>query len=449
MCIDIPKQIKSVLIRLQDSGYSAYVVGGCVRDKILGTEPKDWDITTSALPDEVKAVFSDLPVIETGIKHGTVTVIAEKNRTPVEITTFRTEFGYSDNRRPDRVEFVSDIKSDLSRRDFTMNALAFDGNEQNGILDVFDGISDIKNRCIRCVGNPAQRFEEDALRILRALRFAAVLGFNIEESTAAAIHGKKYLLENIAAERIFSEFKKLMCGFNCTLILREFRDVIAVFIPEIKDMFDFPQNTKYHCYDVWEHTLHSIDGVKRDVTLRTAMLFHDAGKPKCHTCEITDGGTEVDHFYAHAAVSEKYAAAALKRLKADNELYNSVTELVKYHGDMIAPNKKSVGRRLSKIGEVRMRQLLAVKRADALAQSPEFRAERLIELDNIIRILNEVIESNSCVGLKQLEINGNDCIKLGYCGREIGKVLNDVLDAVIDERIHNTREEILKFINKN
>lgn len=449
MFIEIPKQIKSILVRLQDSGYSAYAVGGCVRDKILRAEPKDWDITTSALPDEVKDIFSDLPVIETGIKHGTVTVLAGKKRIPVEITTFRTEFGYSDNRRPDRVEFVSDIKSDLSRRDFTMNALAFDGNKQSGVLDVFGGIDDIKNRCIRCVGNPVQRFEEDALRILRALRFAAVLGFDIEENTAAAIHETKHLLENIAAERIFSEFKKLICGVDCTLILREFRDVIAVFIPEIKDMFDFPQNTKYHCYDVWEHTLHSIDGVKRDAVLRTAMLFHDAGKPKCHTCEITGDGRTVDHFYAHAAVSEKYASAALKRLKVDNEFYSSVTELVKYHGDMIVPTKKSISRRLSKIGETRMRQLLAVKRADTLAQSHKFRAERLIELDSIIRILNELIESNSCVGLKQLEVNGNDCINLGYRGREIGEVLNAVLNAVIDERIHNDREEIFEFIKKN
>lgn len=454
MRISIPKQIKSVLLRLQNSGYDAFVVGGCVRDKILGTEPKDWDVTTSALPDEVKGVFDDLPVIETGIKHGTVTVLAGEEHMPIEITTFRTEFGYSDNRRPDKVEFVTDIKADLSRRDFTMNALAFDGMEESDILDVFGGISDIFRGCIRCVGDPVQRFREDALRILRALRFAAVLGFEIEENTASAIHKTKSLLKNIASERIFCEFKKLMCGCDCTRILREFRDVIAVFIPEIECMFDFPQKTKYHCYDVWEHTLHAIDGAARNPILRTAMLFHDVGKPSSRTTEIVENNiennSEVDHFYNHAEISEQYAKTALTRLKTDNEFFNAVTCLVRAHGDTLIPSRKSVSRKLNKIGEERFRQLLCVKRADILALSPEFRAERLIELDEVVRVLSEITENKSCSCFKieHLAIDGYDCIKLGFKGREIGSVLNKVLCAVIDEKVENNKRDILGYIDK-
>lgn len=446
MQIPVPEQIKSILKQLQSSGYDAFVVGGCVRDSILGTEPEDWDVTTSALPSEVKTVFADFPVIDTGIKHGTVTVLAGEEHIPVEITTFRTEFGYSDSRRPDRVEFVTDIKSDLSRRDFTMNALAFDGRSESGVLDIFGGMSDIRIRRIRCVGDPEERFKEDALRILRALRFAAVLGFEIEEKTALALHKTKELLKNIASERIFSEFKKLICGCDCTRVLREFRDIIAVCIPEIECMFDFPQNTEYHCYDVWEHTLHAIDGVERNPVLRTAMLFHDAGKPESRTTEIIGGGMEIDHFYNHAEISEKYAKTALKRLKTDNEFANSVTELVRVHGDTVLPSRKAVRRKLNKLGETQLRYLLAVKRADILAQAPEFRAGRLCELDKVVRILNELIKSNSCFGVKQLAIDGHDCIDLGYRGKEIGVVLNKALYAVMDEKVKNEKEDLLNYI---
>ncbi len=448
MRISVPEQIKTVLTKLHNSGYDAFVVGGCVRDQILGLTPKDWDITTSAMPNDVKEMFADLPVIETGIKHGTLTVLVGKEHIPIEITTFRTEFGYSDNRRPDKVEFVNDIKFDLSRRDFTINALAFDGGSESAVLDLFGGIDDIFDRCIHCVGDPEARFREDALRILRALRFAAVLGFEIEENTANAIHATKDLLKNIASERIFGEFKQLICGCDCTRIMREFRDVIAVCIPEVKRMFDFPQNTKYHCYDVWEHTLHSIDGVERDPVLRTAMLFHDSGKPESHTTEDVNGNN-IDHFYSHAAISEKYAASALCRLKTDNEFCTAVTELVKHHGDMVNAARKSVRRKLNKLGETRLRQLLAVKRADVLAQAPEFRTERLIELDSVIRVLNEVISSNLCFGIKQLAIDGHDCIELGYRDKQIGDVLNDVLHAVIDEKVANKKADILRYISEN
>lgn len=444
---NIPLSVNEVLTRLKGEGYDAYAVGGCVRDQILGAQPKDWDVTTSAKPDEVCAVFSDVPVIKTGIKHGTVTVLSGDERLPVEVTTFRTEFGYSDNRRPDRVEFVADIKEDLSRRDFTMNALAYNG-ESGEVLDFFGGEADIGNRLIRCVGDPNVRFDEDSLRILRALRFASVLGFEIEKDTAAAIHKKRGLLKNIAAERIFGEFKKLLCGVDCTKILCEFRDVIAVFIPELRAMFDFEQNTKYHCFDVWEHTLRSIDGVPRCAELRAAMLFHDSGKPYCKTVEVLDAGSRTDHYYGHPAFSEKFTDAAFSRLKTDKKFLETVTCLVKYHDAVIPPTEKAVRRWLNRLGEEGFLRLLAVKRADVLAQAPEYRLERLIELDKLRQTVYDVINRGKCFGIKDLAINGNDCIELGLEGVEIGKALKTALDVVIDEIIQNEKTSIINYLRQ-
>lgn len=440
--IYIDKSVMTVLEQLHACGFDAYIVGGCVRDSIIGEIPKDWDVTTSALPEEVREVFSGFTVIDTGIKHGTVTVILD--HVPIEVTTFRTEFGYSDNRRPDRVEFVTDIRADLSRRDFTMNALAYDGVSDN-VLDLFGGRADIEARCIRCVGDPAERFEEDALRILRALRFSAVLGFEIDHDTASAVHEKRKLLKNIAAERIFSELKQLLRGADCTRVLREFGDVIAVFMPEIKAMFGFSQNIKYHCYDVWEHTLHSIDAVPRDAALRFTMLFHDSGKPECRTVEAAENGS-IDHFYGHAEVSRVLAGTVMERLKTDNRFYDTVTDLICRHDVYIPPTRKGVKRWLNKLGEERFWQLLAVKRADTLAQALEFRLERLIELDTLKRLADDVIKSGSCFGLKDLAINGDDCISIGLRGREIGSALNSALNAVMDERISNNKQDILDYL---
>lgn len=445
--INLPLPVNEVLAKLKDRGYDAYTVGGCVRDQILGAVPKDWDVTTSAAPDEVCAVFADMPVIKTGIKHGTVTVLAGDEHLPIEVTTFRTEFGYSDNRRPDRVEFVTDIKDDLSRRDFTMNALAYNG-ENCAVLDFFGGETDIENRLIRCVGNPRVRFDEDSLRILRALRFASVLGFEIEQNTAEAIHEKCGLLNNIAYERIFSEFRKLLCGVNCTKVLREFRDVIAVFIPEISAMFDFKQNTKYHCFDVWEHTLRAIDGVPRRAELRAAMLFHDSGKPHCKTVEVLSDGSKTDHYYGHASFSAEFADAVFCRLKTDKKFSETVIRLVKYHDSVISPTEKAVRRWLNRLGEEGLMQLLAVKRADVLAQAPEYRAERLIELDKVRQTVYDVLKCGKCFGIKDLSVDGNDCIELGLKGVDIGKALKAALDAVIDEVIPNEKKDIINYLRQ-
>jgi len=282
MNIKLPKDVIYILQRLENSGYSAYVVGGCVRDALLGNAPQDWDICTSALPQQVINTFSDYRVIKTGIKHGTVTLMLNSNM--YEITTFRTEKDYSDNRRPDTVEFVADIKEDLSRRDFTVNAMAY--NPKQGLIDLFFGLDDLDMHIIRTVGNADVRFNEDALRILRALRFSAKLCFNIEKSTAASVHRNKGLLNNIAAERILAEFKQLLLSENAVNILREYYDVISVFIPEISPMVGFCQYNSYHCYDVWEHTLHALSYADNNIIIRLAVLFHDIGKP--HSLLLTN-----------------------------------------------------------------------------------------------------------------------------------------------------------------
>lgn len=318
MKINVPEEVKTIIKRLNSQGFSAYVVGGCVRDSILNRKPQDWDISSSAKPEQVKEIFYDMGVIETGIKHGTVSVIINHN--PYEVTTFRCDGEYKDNRRPDTVTFVSDIDIDLSRRDFTINALACGCEDSSEVIDLFGGIEDIKNGIVRCVGEPEKRFSEDALRILRALRFASVLGFDIDNKTSIAIHKQRDLLKNISVERIMSEFKQLVCGINAVSIIREFRDVIEVFIPEITAMFEFNQNTPYHCYDVWEHTLHSVEMIEPEVDLRFTMLFHDIGKPKVYSEEILENGNSLGHFYAHAKYSEEIAAKILNRLKSDNRL---------------------------------------------------------------------------------------------------------------------------------
>lgn len=444
MKINVPEEVKTILKRLNSHGFSAYVVGGCVRDKILNREPQDWDISSSAMPEQVKEVFSDLGVIETGIKHGTVSVIINHN--PYEVTTFRCDGEYKDNRRPDTVTFVSDISIDLSRRDFTINALACGCEDSNEIIDLFGGIDDIKNGIIRCVGEPEKRFSEDALRILRALRFASVLGFNIDKKTSMAIHKQRALLKNISVERIMSEFKQLICGMDAVSIIREFRDVIEVFIPEVASMFGFSQNTPYHCYDVWEHTLHSIDNIEPVVDLRFTMLFHDIGKPEVYSEEILENGDTLGHFYAHAKYSEEIASKVLNRLKSDNQLLHDVKNLIRMHGDQIPLSKPAIKRKLNKIGIELFRKLLKVKRADILAQSPGLVDERIKSLKDIESLLDEIISEEECFNLKDLKINGRDLVELGFSGCEIGKTLKVILDAVVDGKIDNNKDEILEFI---
>ncbi len=452
--ISVPEALMSVIAALNAAGYLAYPVGGCVRDSLMGKAPKDWDAAVSAKPEQVKRVLAKLnyKIIDTGIKHGTVTVIADG--APYEITTFRTDGSYTDNRRPDSVEFVSDIRDDLSRRDFTINAVAYDCAADR-VIDPFGGRRDINAGIIRCVGDPDKRFTEDSLRILRGLRFASVLGFEIEESASVSMKKHAELLKNVSCERIYDELKMMICGEHIGPVLREYRDIFARVIPEIEPMFDFPQRNPYHCCDVWEHTIRAVENTPPEAALRFAALFHDSGKPGTHSAEILPGGAVIDHFYNHGALSGKLADSALSRLKADNFTKDSAVYLAARHGDMISPTKKSVRRRLAKLdaefkdGKAVFDMLIKIKLADVSAQAEHVRQNRVSELNETARLADEIIAEKDCFTLKDLAVNGRDMISLGFSGSDIGRILNDVLDKVISEELSNDRGAIIEYINKN
>ena len=359
----LPPAVAAVLSRLQSGGFAAYVVGGCVRDSLLRNTPADWDVTTAARPEEILSLFADHRTIAVGQQHGTIGVLTDIG--VVEITTFRVESGYSDSRRPDAVAFVTDVTDDLARRDFTVNAMAY--NDVEGLVDPFRGQEDLAARRLRCVGEAKTRFSEDALRILRGLRFAAILGFSIEENTARALHETGPLLQHIAPERVAAELARLLCGENVLAILEEYRDVLAVVLPEVVPMFDFEQRSPYHIYDVYRHTLHALAAAPADPLIRWAVLLHDCGKP--HTFTIDEAG--VGHFKGHADVSVSLADAALKRLRLDNDTIYNVTELIKYHDRPVLPTAPAVKRVLNRLGEAQLRRLIEVKRADNAAHAPE------------------------------------------------------------------------------
>lgn len=436
----LPKEVEYIIDTFYNAGYKAYAVGGCVRDSLMNKQPYDWDICTNALPQTVKQLFSAHNVIETGIKHGTVTLVIDK--IPYEITTFRKETTYSDNRHPDSVDFVSSLEDDLSRRDFTVNAMAY--NHYDGLIDLFNGRADLINKIIRAVGNPDQRFNEDALRVLRALRFASTLEFAIERETKIAIQKNKHLLNNIAKERIWAEFKKLMLGGGCVGVLREFAEVIAVFIPDLTPMIGFKQNHPMHCYDVWEHTLHALENAKPDLLLRLSVLFHDIGKPKTHFTD--DKGTS--HFYGHNNVSKEIAFNSLTALRVENSLKKDVVTLVDFHDRVITATEKSIKRSIYKIGsESLFVLLLQVKLCDIKAQTPLIVNERVEEINNITNIFNKLQNYNKLVTtVKALDINGNDIILLGVKdGKLIGKILSRLLIMVVDGRVQNNHKELIKM----
>lgn len=437
--IFIPDFCKKIIACLNDCGFEAYLVGGCVRDSLMGKIPHDYDITTNATPDEMKKAFEGLKVIETGEKHGTLTVLIDGNS--VEVTTYRIDGDYQDNRRPDFVEFTRNIKEDLSRRDFTVNALAF--NEQDGLIDLFSGEKDIEKKTIKCVGEADIRFSEDALRILRALRFSSTLGFEIEEKTATSILKNRNLLKKISSERIFAEFKKLITGENAEKILIDFKEVIAVFIPEIRPCFGFDQRTKYHQYDVYTHIVKTVVACENDEILRLACFFHDIEKPSVFTLDKNGTG----HFYGHPKPSAETTRAVLKRLKADNKTIQTVVDLVKYHDRQIAPSEKSVKRFLSKASPEFLRLLIKIKRADSLAHAVQYR-NREEYLTSLLEILEKIEREEQCFKLKDLKINGNDLIDLGFFGEEIGIVLKKLLKAVIDGEVNNEYEELIRYIKK-
>lgn len=431
----LPQSVVIALELLNSNNFEAFVVGGCVRDAIMGNNENDYDVTTSALPHETMSVFKDYKVIETGIKHGTVTVII--NHFHIEITTYRIDGEYTNNRHPDNVSFTRDLSGDLSRRDFTMNALCY--HPKLGFIDYFNGISDIQNRIIRTVGNANERFNQDALRILRALRFSAVLGFNIEDNTALAIHQNKHLLNNISVERIASELNKIICSNSVKGIFTNFYDVFSVFIPEIIPMVGFKQNNKYHVFDVFTHTLVATEHIKGDAHLRLAMLLHDIGKPHSYS----EGDDGIGHFYAHAKASCTLAREILNRLKYDNFTKDRVLTLIKYHDIQINPTHSSIKKLLAKLGSDVFFEILEIKRADCIAQNPDY-IHRLVDIDTIFSIAHEIINAKECFLLKSLAINGSDLISIDIpAGKDIGVILKKLLELVISDNTLNTRDILL------
>ena len=432
----LPEGAAFILERLGSRGHAAYVVGGCVRDALMGLEPKDFDICTDALPEQMQAIFSDCRVVETGLKHGTLTVL--HHHIPYEVTTFRVDGAYSDHRHPDGVTFVSDVTADLARRDFTVNAMAW--NPQTGLVDAFGGQEDIKRKLIRCVGDPETRFGEDALRILRALRFASVYGFAIEERTAAAIHALRDTLHDVAAERIRIELAKLLCGQAAETILREYCDVIYTLMPELEKMHNFDQRTPYHRWDVWEHTIRALSAAPASEVLRLTMLLHDSGKPDAFTLDQNGVG----HAHGHPKRSQEIARDILTRLRVDNATLDRVLLLVANHDYPLTPDRRILLRRLNKFGEEVLRQLIEVHRADGLGKgtvSPE-----IIEdwTRTMLRSLDAVLAENPCFSLKDLAVNGSDLIAIGIPkGRAVGQCLQTLLEHVIDGKLPNDRNALL------
>lgn len=437
--ISAPEQVKTALRRLHESGFAAYAVGGCVRDSLLGKTPLDWDITTDARPEETERVFFDCRLIETGLQHGTVTVLLDGM--PLEITTFRVDGDYLDARHPESVSFTRNLKEDLLRRDFTVNTLCW--NEQDGVVDLCGGLLDLQNGILRAVGDPDRRFTEDALRILRGIRFASVLGFSIAPQTAESILQNRQLLSKVAAERIRVEFSKLLCGKNAAEVLDEYREVIAVFIPEVRALFDCQQNTVYHCFDVYRHTLATLENTEPTEKMRLCMFFHDFGKPFCRKTD--KNGT--DHFKGHQKVSAEIVEPILKRLRYDNSTVKTVTGWIAIH-DLNAPKTKIEAKRLlSQIGEENYRALIKIKRADCRGKaSPHAIDEKLRRMEGF---LAEILENKECYSLRFLAVNGDDLKAVGITdGKEIRDTLNRLLDLVITEQCENERTALLALTNR-
>ena len=435
MRIQLPEHVNQIIHRLQQEGYDAYAVGGCVRDTLLGRTPQDWDITTSAKPEVVKSLFSH--TIDTGIEHGTVTVMLQ--HVGYEVTTYRIDGEYEDARHPKSVTFTGNLVEDLKRRDFTINAMAY--NDETGLVDAFDGIGDLKKGVIRCVGNPHDRFGEDALRMLRAVRFAAQLGFSIEEETRQAAFDLSSNLQKVSAERIQTELVKLLVSDHPEEMRTVYElGLTRIFLPEFDRMMETPQITKHHCYSVGEHTIHAMMEVPADRILRLTMLLHDVAKPVCRT---TDENGQ-NHFKGHPAVGADMARTILRRLKFDNDTTALVCLLVRCHDDRPQITPRNVRRAISRIGVCHMQQLLAVKRADTLAQSLYQRDEKLAYIDSYEKTFEQICEENQCVQKKDLAVNGKDLIAQGMKpGKELGEVLQALFEQVLDDPSCNTKEKLL------
>ncbi|MGN0145536.1 MAG: CCA tRNA nucleotidyltransferase [Clostridium sp.] len=435
--LKMPCDVKYIIDVLKNNGYEGYMVGGCVRDLLLKREPNDYDITTNAKPEIVASLFDK--VILTGLKHGTVTIILNNNQ--YEVTTYRMDGDYQDSRHPENVTFVNDIKEDLSRRDFTINAMAY--NEENGLVDYFNGIEDLNNKIVRTVGDPVKRFNEDSLRMLRAVRFSVQLDFRIDKSTMEAVKKLSRKIQNISKERIREEFNKIIIKDPWGLkILHECR-LLGYIVEELEKSYGLDQNNPYHIYDLFEHSIRSSCYIKDDLTLRLTMLLHDLGKLKTRT--IDDKG--ISHYYGHAKESEHMAECILRNLKYDNNTISKVKKLIYYH-DCEFKKKLSVKKIMNIIGAELFKDLMMVKRADISAQNPIYEKERICSLDNIEKIYNEIINEKECFQLKDLDISGNDLIELGVNkGRDIGIMLNFLLESVMKNNEYNSKENLIKLVN--
>ncbi len=433
--ITLPRSVCRLIDILETNGHEAFVVGGCVRDSLMGREPNDWDICTSARPEEMKTCFSDFPVIETGLKHGTLTILMDHQ--PFEITTYRIDGDYSDGRRPDQVTFTSSLTADLARRDFTINAMAY--HPAAGLVDPFSGQRDLRHRTIQCVGTAVKRFEEDALRIMRAIRFASQLEFDIEGKTAAALDVCLPLLDQISSERIRIEFDKLLCGPGAMRVLAKYRQVIAHIIPEAKAMFDLDQRNPYHVYTVWDHTLHAVSHVKNTLVLKLAAFFHDIGKPG----SMTMGEDGRGHFYRHELLSETLADHVMERLKYDNATRKTVTTLVREHGIVFRPDPKQARRLLARLGEEQLRLLIELEYADVKSQNPVYTDERVANIQAFSQIVDQVLAAEQCFSLRHMELRGKDLLSMGVPqGPEIGRILNALLEQVVEGKLPNEKKAL-------
>ncbi len=428
--------IQKTISLLEKSAFEAYLVGGIVRDFLMDLPCHDIDLATNATPEQTMKVFSAYTVVPTGLKHGTVTVIFEGE--PIEITTYRLEGEYSDGRHPDKVDYSLNLLDDLKRRDFTMNAIAY--NFQSGLIDPFDGQKDIKNKLVRCVGTPQKRFSEDSLRILRGLRFSSTLGFEIETETAKAMFELKNEMKNVSNERILIELSKLICGQNVKDVLIHYFNCILAFLPEFEQMQNFKQYNPHHIYDVLTHTAVVVENTPPVLHLRLAALFHDCGKPECFS--LDENG--VGHFYAHAKKSAQITEDVLARLKCDNATKNKVVKLVKIHDTPIELDERLIKKRMARLGTEMFFDLITLQRADNLGQAPQYRS-RQKTFDEITKMANKIIAENQCFSLKDLNINGNDLISLGFNGKKIGEMLGLILNEVIDGKLENEKEKLINF----
>lgn len=429
----LPDYVAYCINALEEAGFAAYAVGGCVRDACLGLTPSDYDLCTSALPEQTEAVFSDRKLVLTGKKHGTVGVIFDKN--VVEITTFRTEGEYGDNRHPDWVDFVADVESDLARRDFTVNAMAY--SPKRGFADPFGGRADLQNKVLRAVGDPDKRFREDSLRILRGLRFAVRYGLAVEAETWQAMLRQRHLMDNLARERVFDELCKLLVLAKLEDMLH-FAPVLAAVIPELEPTIGFDQRTPHHAFDLYTHISNVVSNVPADLALRWAALMHDVGKIATFTQDENGRG----HFYGHADKSGEIADTVLRRLKAPTALRERVVFLAGNHMTKLEPEKKVIRRWLGRLGEETMEQLLQLQEAD-MGSKGTGKTDRKAVLDRIRELLEEIREENACLSLKDLAVNGQDMMALGLQGKAIGEMLNNLLEQVLEETLPNEKQALL------